>query len=96
MSLDDILDEVGLNEEQQLLNTKRRQRYAYWAWRSFFIFLFFLAAPSLIMYNYSPGEVNKLSPIDAHVLVFGLFAISGIAFLGFIVLLFLRYFVPKK
>jgi polyferredoxin len=94
MSLYDILDDTS-SSAQQMENARLRQKYTRWAWRSFLLFLPFVITPSLIMYFYSPSQVNEFSPIEAHVLVFGMFAIAGIGLLALIIFLFLRYFLPK-
>jgi nitrate reductase NapE component len=89
MPFNDILDDT--NEARQPQNEAKRATLLRWIWRSLTAAVILSAMPSFIMYNWSPSQVNNVSPIEAHVLVFGLFGLAAVALIGLIVLLIWRW-----
>lgn len=89
MPFDDILDDTA--ERKRAQNEAQRAALLRWIWRSLTAAIIFAAMPSFIMYNWSPSQVNNVSPIEAHVLVFGLFGLAAVALIGLIVLLIWRW-----
>jgi Zn-dependent protease with chaperone function len=83
-----ILDD---NQAQRPDNSLLRGQLLRWLWRSLIVLILFAATPSFIMYNWGPSEVNEVSPIEAHILVFSLFGIAAIALIALIVLLIWRW-----
>lgn len=94
MPFDDILDDSA--DRRRPENEAKRAALLRWIWRSLTVVIIFAATPSFIMYNWPPAVVNKVSPIDAHVLVFGLFGLSAIALIGLIVLLIWRWQLKSR
>lgn len=94
MPFDDVLDDTADRRRPQ--NEAKRAALLRWIWRSLTAVIFLAATPSFIMYNWSPSKVNKVSPIDAHVLVFGLFGLAAIALIGLIVLLIWRWQLKSR
>ncbi len=87
MPSDFLLDDTDESLESKRL---RQKKYTRLAWIFFGCTLLFICVPSLIMYFYSPTQVNNFSPIDAHILVIGLFGIGAISLVLMIVFLVFR------
>jgi len=94
MSTNFLLDDI--QGESDSAKMARIQRLTRWIWISFACMALFTATPSLIMYYYSPAQVNDVSPVDAHFLVFTLFGIGAFSLILWIIFLVQRTQALKK